>query len=59
MPEFRAVELGIFAVYPTRKQLPVWGKDLRDVEIDVDRTRLVGDRSKYARMSVGGVWSSC
>ncbi|SFU66549.1 DNA-binding transcriptional regulator, LysR family [Polaromonas sp. YR568] len=30
MPEFRAVELGIFAVYPTRKQLPLKVRRLVD-----------------------------
>lgn len=37
----------------------MWGKDLRDRGIDVDRPRLVGDCSKYALMSVGGIWSIC
>lgn len=30
MPEFKAVELGIFAVYPTRKQLPLKVRRLVD-----------------------------
>lgn len=30
MPEFRAVELGIFAIYPTRKQLPLKVRRLLD-----------------------------
>ncbi len=30
MPEFQGVELGIFAVYPTRKQLPLKVRRLVD-----------------------------
>jgi DNA-binding transcriptional LysR family regulator len=34
MPEFRAAELGIFAVYPTRKQLPLKVRRLVDFLVD-------------------------
>jgi DNA-binding transcriptional LysR family regulator len=34
MPEFRSVELGIFAVYPTRKQLPLKVRRLVDFLVD-------------------------
>ncbi|GAA5236244.1 LysR family transcriptional regulator [Verticiella sediminum] len=38
MPEFRAVELGIFAVYPTRKQLPLKVRRLVDFLVEALRT---------------------
>jgi DNA-binding transcriptional LysR family regulator len=31
MPEYRSVELGIYAVYPTRKQLPLKVRRLVDL----------------------------
>ena len=34
MPEYRAAELGIFAVYPTRKQLPSKVRRLVDFLVD-------------------------
>ncbi|CAD2252694.1 LysR family transcriptional regulator [Xanthomonas arboricola pv. juglandis] len=37
MPEFRAAELGIFAVYPTRKQLPLKVRRLVDFLVDALR----------------------
>ena len=38
MPEFRAAELGVFAVYPTRKQLPLKVRRLVDFLVDALRT---------------------
>ncbi len=38
IPEFRAVELGVFAVYPTRKQLPLKVRKLVDFLVDEFRT---------------------
>jgi DNA-binding transcriptional LysR family regulator len=37
MPEFRAAELGIFAVYPTRKQLPLKVRRLVDFLVEALR----------------------
>lgn len=37
MPDFRALELGIFAVYPTRKQLPLKVRRLVDFLVEVLR----------------------
>lgn len=38
MPDFRAAELGVFAVYPTRKQLPLKVRRLVDFLVDALRT---------------------
>lgn len=38
IPEFRAAELGVFAVYPTRKQLPLKVRRLVDFLVDELRT---------------------
>ncbi|ANF58338.1 LysR family transcriptional regulator [Halotalea alkalilenta] len=38
MPDFHAAELGIFAVYPTRKQLPLKVRRLVDFLVDALRT---------------------
>ena len=37
MPEYRAIELGVYAVYPTRKQLPLKVRRLVDFLVDAFR----------------------
>lgn len=37
MPEYRAIELGVYAVYPTRKQLPLRVRRLVDFLVDAFR----------------------
>jgi len=44
MPEFRAAELGIFAVYPTRKQLPLKVRRLVDFLVVALRNPVWGER---------------